>query len=593
MNAFDTTSNASADTSGAFRPATLSLLLLEDNPLDVRLMQESLREVIAQGLVTLQVVRRLADALHEIRRMSFSCVLVDLGLPDGQGVGNVEVLRAADRSVAIVVLTGLDDDVSASKALELGAQEYVVKGDYDPATLLKLVRHAVQRNRQVYELQDQRDREFFQASHDLLTGLANRQLFEDHTRMLLAQNRAGGSGCAVCFIDLDGFKAVNDLHGHEFGDAVLTRVGQILAESVRETDTVARFGGDEFVVLLSPVDDVQGPGFVARRMLDRIQAVRQLGGQQITLSASIGIALSSADCADLESLLRNADAAMYDAKRGGGGVQYFAASMQVPAERPRELRLEIADGLEHDEFGVWYHPWVDLTQQRFVGVEVLLRWNHEERLRRPDEFLPAAEQSGQIREIGLVVARKACTQWRQWKISGLDIGLLALNVSDAQAADEEYLAYLLSILAAAEIPPQQVQLELRASVLSSDSAAAQIRRLRDHGLRVVLDQFSAEGAALRALTLTPLDGVKLDRRLLRALAEEGMHGSARRCIAATLGAGRALGLPVLCGGVESPEDLAALSLLGCTQLQGTLFADFVSAADLPRLIRQGPQNLPT
>jgi len=251
---------------------TFPLLLVEDSPMDARLLRESLRDALERGELALQAVRSIGEAIEELGRNRYACVLLDLGLPDGQGLANVEKLRELDRSMTVVVLTGLDCESSAIRALQLGAQEYVVKGQYDGDSLLKVIRHATERNRQLHELEAQREQQVEQASNDPVTGLANRQRFEDKTRQLLAAAQ-DARRFAVCFLDLDRFKAVNDRHGHAIGDALLARIAQILRESVRESDTIARLGGDEFAILLPSIGEVALAREIGHRIVERIRGM--------------------------------------------------------------------------------------------------------------------------------------------------------------------------------------------------------------------------------------------------------------------------------------------------------------------------------
>lgn len=572
----------------------LAVLLVEDNPADARLLLESLREVTGSEELVVRTVRTLAEAQAELRRFSFTCVLVDLGLPDGRGVGNVEALRTIDRSVAIVVLTGADDEHLAAEAIRMGAQEYVVKGHFDGSKLLRLLRHAIQRNQHVHELEDTRRREFFRASHDGLTGLANRELFQDRARQLLAQATRSGESFAICYLDLDRFKVVNDTHGHRVGDALLMRVAEILVESVRQSDTVARLGGDEFVILLWPIDDRTEPDLIARRLSDRVKAIRHLGEAAIDMGVSIGIALFPQHGDNLEALLESSDRAMYEAKRLGGGVAFSDTQPVQAPERTADLRVELAEALQSDRFQLLYHPWVDTLQRRFAGLEVLLRLDRDGRMQRPDQFLPDATASGQIIDIGLHVAMKACRQWRQWRDQGLSSGLLALNVSGVELVDEQYLPSLAAIVAAAGMQPHEIRLEVATDAFAGEQGhrvVSQLRRVRDMGFGVTLDQFGPDGEGLRWLTAAPLDGIKLSRHVLRALAEEGLRGPMRRFLSAVLGAAGGLGLPVIATGVETGDDRVTLQMMGCPLMQGQLFCGIEPAADLPARLRLGPSGL--
>ena len=298
-------------------PATASLrvLVVEDSVADARLLREALKDAGAQ--IELNFVSTLAEAEQSVRGGPYDCVLLDLGLPDANGVDNVQRIRAANRGQTVVIMTGLDSEEAALGTLQRGAQDYLVKGRYDGAFIVRVIRRAMERNRVLNEVDQLREYQYYVATHDALTGLPNRQLFEDRAQSALAQAQREGFTFAIGYVDLDGFKPVNDTHGHAVGDALLRAVGQALSESVRATDTVARVGGDEFLLLLTPLkghaeDEAEA---TARRLREKIRALRTIEGREISVSASIGLAFYPQQGRTLETLLICADQAMYAAKR--------------------------------------------------------------------------------------------------------------------------------------------------------------------------------------------------------------------------------------------------------------------------------------
>ncbi|MDB5969009.1 MAG: response regulator [Hydrocarboniphaga sp.] len=581
----------------ASRRQPIGILLVEDSAADARLLSESLRDVAATEPVVIRVVRTLTEALAEMKRYSFTCVLLDLNLPDGHGVANVEALRSIDRRVAIVVLTGNDDEHVAVEAIRLGAQEYLIKGHFDGTKILRLLRHAIERNKHVYDLEDQRYREFHRASHDSLTGLANRELLYDRLEQSIGQAHLSGETFALCYLDLDGFKAVNDRYGHRVGDDLLVRVAQILRETVRPADSVARVGGDEFLVLMRQFDNKLDAGPRARRMRERVMAVRQIGEHQIDLDASVGIVLFPQHGETVEVLMERADRAMYEAKRAGGGVAFYEDALAMrAADRAADFRAELELALEQDRFSLLYHPWIDVTSQNFVGTEVLLRWDREGGMQGPDDFLRAAAASGRGCEIGLHVAMKALMQWRSWVDQGLRLGSLSLNVGEAELGDERYLPALAKIAVSAGIDPADLHLEVPVSLLAgelSHDIASQLRQARELGFGVLLDQFGPDGEAMKWITTLPLSGVKLGRHVMRALQEEGQQGSMHRSVLAMRGAADALCLPVVVTGVETVEESRILQAMGCKLMQGQLFSSAETADRLPERLRLGPEGLDT
>jgi diguanylate cyclase (GGDEF)-like protein len=574
--------------SGLIADPRLSVLVVEDSPPDSRLLLEGLRAAVEDGSIIVAVVRRLADAVSELGRRHFDCALVDLGLPDGRGIGNVEAICRADAGTAVIVLTALDSDTSALQSQQLGAQDYVVKGQYDPTLLVKRVRLAVQRHRQVRALEARNRSDFERATLDPLTGLANRKLFDDRAGQVLAQARRDASEFAICFIDLDGFKAANDLHGHSFGDEVLRAVGSALGRSARGSDTVARIGGDEFAVLLVPGSAFFDPLKTAQRYRDSLLAIQDIAGQSIKVGCSIGIACFPGHGITIEDLVRNSDSAMYQIKRRGGGVlQYSGDAAEVPPKKspvtvPVAAPAPAATALP---IVLAYQPWVDSAVGRCVGVEVLAQWMEGDSIVPAETFLPEAERSGLIRDIGREVMRQAFRQWAKLHDAGLDPGCLALNVSTAELLDEGYVHALLSAALAARVEPFKLRVEVRSDSITDQRAARTLRRLREAGCSVILDRFGEDSIDLTTLTEQQVDGIKLDRRLLRRLASEGLSGTGRRVVTATLGAAAALNLPVIVTGVESEEDVRLLSFTDTRYQQGLWHSRCVSADELLEQLR--------
>lgn len=293
----------------------LRLLLVEDSPADVRLMQEAFKDTGVAGQLELRVARSLSEAETAVATDTYDCVLLDLGLPDVSGVSNVQRIRAANRSPAIVITTGLDSEEAALQSLQGGAQDYVVKGRYTGDGLLRTIRRAIERHRVMRELDRSREEQYRLATRDALTGLPNRLLFEETARRALLLAEREGSRLAIGYLDLNGFKQVNDAHGHAAGDAVLLRVAQVLRLAIRATDAVARVGGDEFVLLLTPIQNDKVVAALGERLREKIQAIREIEGQPVSISASIGFAFYPEYARTLEMLMIFADKAMFESKR--------------------------------------------------------------------------------------------------------------------------------------------------------------------------------------------------------------------------------------------------------------------------------------
>jgi diguanylate cyclase (GGDEF)-like protein len=572
-----------------------AVLLVEDSPMDARLLRESLRDALERGELALHAVRSIGEAVEELGRNRYACALLDLGLPDGQGLANVEKLRELDRSMTVVVLTGLDCESSAIRALQLGAQEYVVKGQYDGDSLLKVIRHASERNRQLHELEAQRARQFEQASNDAVTGLASRKLFEDKTRQLLAVVQGSGRRFAMCFLDLDRFKAVNDRHGHAVGDGLLARVAQILRESVRDSDTVARLGGDEFAILLPSIGEAAMAREIGRRIVERIRGIEAVENHPVGIGCSFGVALYPDHGSTMVDLLYHSDMAMYRAKSEGGGV---VVAGDEAGRRPvlvgAGLAASVAEAFANGEFEMYFQPWIDFPAQRFAGVEALIRWRRPEGLLTSVEFLQVLEDSGRMPEIGLGMARGALHEWRSWRNAGLIPGVLALNLSRSELLSADHLPRLQMLVAEEGLTTAEVQLEVDAAVLmaSGGRIEATLEAYGAAGFRIVLEGLSPpENGDLPLMTLPVLSAIKLDRSLLRKTMQEGRSSKAGRFTAATLGAAAGLGLPVFLTGIESAEDLQSLRTMNFRYLQGQWLCPPLPAADVAAHLKQGPRWL--
>jgi diguanylate cyclase len=296
----------------------LKVLVVEDSRADARLLLEALRD--AQAPVELTTVGTLAEAEAAVRAGTYDCVLLDLGLPDASGIDNVQRVRDANRGQTVVIMTGLDSEEAALGTLQRGAQDYLVKGRYDGHFILRVIRRAIERNKVLNEVDQLREYQYYAATHDVLTGLPNRKLFEDRARSALAQAQRDSGAFAIGYVDLDRFKPVNDTYGHAVGDALLRAVGQALSEAVRATDTVARVGGDEFLLLLTPLKGhpEDEAGATTRRLNEKLHSLKEIDGRPVDISASIGLAFYPTHAHTIESLLLFADQAMYAHKRRHG-----------------------------------------------------------------------------------------------------------------------------------------------------------------------------------------------------------------------------------------------------------------------------------
>ncbi len=426
------------------------------------------------------------------------------------------------------------------------------------------------------------------AQHDFLTGLPNRMLLNDRIDQAIALAPRHSNQVAVLFLDLDGFKHINDSLGHPTGDKLLQSVARRLVDCVRASDTVSRQGGDEFVVLLSEAEQWEDAATVATRMLKSVAEVHSVDQLDLHITTSIGVSVFPDDGRDAETLIKNADTAMYQAKENGRqSIQFFKPSMNVRAVERQSIEEGLRRALERGEFVLHYQPKIELATGAITGAEALIRWMHPDRgLVPPMQFIPIAEDSGLIRPIGNWVLREACSQARAWVDEGLPVATMAVNVSAMELRDDEFLAGLFAILEETHLDPKSLELELTESILMkhAESAASILQAAREHGVQVAVDDFGTGYSSLSYLRKFPIDALKIDQSFVSQITAAGDDTS---IVTAVISMARSLGLRVVAEGVETPEQLAFLRTRDCDEAQGYYFSRPVPAAQFAQLLRTG------
>jgi diguanylate cyclase (GGDEF)-like protein/PAS domain S-box-containing protein len=686
-----------------------SVLLIEDNPGDVRLFREMFKEDGAPHAELTQV-GSMRDAERHLVRGTADIILLDLGLPDTQGLGAIRRTHAAAPRVPLVVLTGLDDDVLAMQALQEGAQDYLVKGQFETRGLLRAVRYAVERKALEEALFTEKERaqitlqsiadavistdssgnisflnqaaehatgwtlqealgrpiaQIFRvvedtdnggsapvgpaeaqerlmllpvhctlirrdgvnipiessvapihnrhgaasgtvmvfrdvsaaramalqiahsAEHDFLTGLPNRMLLNDRVEQAIARAPRHTNKLALLFLDLDGFKHINDSLGHPIGDKLLRSVGARLIDCVRASDTVSRQGGDEFVILLSEVEHAEDAAISATRMLQTVAKAHAIDNHELHITASIGVSIYPDDGPDAETLLKNADTAMYQAKESGRQTyKFFKTAMNVRAVERQFLEENLRRALHRDEFALHYQPKVNLSTGEVTGAEALIRWTHPARGAVPPvDFIPVAEDCGLIVPIGSWVLREACRQSRAWISAGLPAITMAVNISAMEFRSEDFLASLFAVLRETGMDPGLLELELTESVLMqrADETATILQTLRSSGVKVAVDDFGTGYSSLSYLRKFPVDTLKIDQSFVRHV---GSAGDDATIVTAVIGMARNLNLRVVGEGVETLRECEFLLAHHCDEAQGYYFSRPVPAAEFGLLLAQ-------
>jgi len=421
----------------------------------------------------------------------------------------------------------------------------------------------------------------YQAYHDALTGLANRRLFQEHLSLALALAGRRNNLVAVLFLDLDHFKLINDTLGHSTGDALLQVVASRVKDCVREGDTVARVGGDEFTIVLQDINKKEDAAVVAQKVLRAIADPVELNIHRLYVTTSIGITTFPDDGDDAETLLKNADNAMYRAKAEGRNT-YQMSTHELSRSMHERLTLDsgLHQAIERDEFELWYQPQIDLRSMRMVGMEALLRWRHPERgLLLPAHFLALAEERGFIVLIGDWVLRTACLEAKRVCDAGHPDFRLAVNLSPLQFRDDSLINTIETALGESGLPPANLEIEITESAAMENVqlTLTLLTRLREMGVRVAIDDFGTGHSSLNYLKRFPIDTLKIDRSFVEDLPDRFEDAAIVRAV---LELARGLDLRVVAEGVETKAQLDFLQGHECREVQGFYFAEPMPASDL-------------
>jgi diguanylate cyclase (GGDEF)-like protein len=421
------------------------------------------------------------------------------------------------------------------------------------------------------------------ARYDALTGLPNRTFFRDQMEVTLARVRRNKEACAGLFIDLDQFKQINDTMGHPFGDALLCVVAERLRRIVRESDLVARFGGDEFVILQYPIRGPEEAASLASRVVAALAQPFQIDHQQVLIGASIGISIAPEDGLDADQLLKNADMALYRTKSEGRGAwRFFEQEMDVKAQARRTLEVDLRNALANDSFRLFYQPLINLKTRRISTCEALLRWPHPQRgMVSPAEFIPVAEEMGLIVEIGDLVLHHACIECRKWPA---DVRV-AVNLSPIQFRRGNVVEAVRDALANSGLAANRLEIEITESVLVQDTEATRacLAQLREMGVRISLDDFGTGYSSLSYLHSFPLHKVKIDRSFLKGIGDSERSRTLLRGVAQL---SAALGMSVVVEGVETDEELdLIIREAQVDEAQGYLFSPAVPADAIRDLLK--------
>lgn len=558
----------------------VTLLLIEDSPDDAALVQSVLEK--SQDFNGVIVHRnRLSKGITRLAEDEIDVVLLDFSLPDSFGIDTFRLLHNAYPEIPVIVLTSLDDDRLALQAVSEGAQDYLVKKELEERLLTRSIRYAIERNRAEQQL-------VHNAFHDSLTGLPNRALFGDRLEMALAGARRRPTGqFAVLFFDLDRFKNINDSLGHNVGDHLLVALARRLETIVRPGDTVARIGGDEFAILVNDMNDVGHAIQVAERILKGFEDPFTIEGNEVFVSASIGIAVDDVNTTDPDSMLRDADIAMYRAKAAGKGrYEIFDPQMHASAVALLKIETDLRGAVDRGEFIMHYQPIVTLKDRKIKGFEGLVRWQHPTRgLVSPANFITVAEETGLIIPLGWWVMEQSCRQIREWQLRfPMNPPIfISVNVSGRLFVDNHVVEGILDILGRTGLPPESLRLEVTENVIleHSEAVMTKMQQLRAMGVQLSIDDFGTGYSSLSYLQRFQYDTLKIDRSFVSGM-EPGTDSQA--IVETILSLASNLGIGVIAEGIETAEQMIKLRDLDCPQGQGFWFARPLNAVMVEELL---------
>lgn len=452
----------------------------------------------------------------------------------------------------------------------------------------QLVVSSIEAHKQIEQIETAKNKLHHLAHHDALTGLPNRTLLQDRLNQAIETARRQGRRFAVLFIDLDQFKHINDSLGHAVGDQLLQSVSQCLKGCIRHSDTVSRYGGDEFVVLLAHIRQAEDAALIAQNMLKALMVPHHIDQNEVNISGSIGIGIYPDDGQDAEALLKNADIAMYHAKESGrNDYKFFETEMSERAVQRHSIETCLRLGLEQLEFLLHYQPRINLQSQKIVGAEVLIRWQHPEwGLVPSSQFMPIAEESGLILPIGRWVLRETCRQARFWQESGLRPITVSVNISALELNAPDFLEYVRATLEETKLEPQYLEMEFTEHVIIRNASYTDsvLESLAKLGVKLTIDDFGIGYSGLNFLRRSSIHALKIDRSFVKRMVTSADDAA---IVSTVINMGKNLNLRIIATGVETAEQYSFLVAQQCDEGQGYFFGRPMEAEAFGALLQSG------
>lgn len=561
----------------------MKILIAEDDPVSNRLL-ESILTKWNYDVITTSDGKEALEVLNSEDPPRIA--ILDWMMPELSGVDVCSRIREKedDNYIYMILLTAKNQKEDIIKGLSSGADDYITKPFDSHELELRL-----KAGKRVIELEDKLKH---QAFHDGLTNLPNREQFLSRLGRVNKRSKfVEDSMFAVLFLDLDRFKIVNESLGHLKGDELLVAVAERIETSTRPHDILARFGGDEFAILLSSLKSKRDATIVADRLQNDFSKPFNLSGHEVTTSVSIGIAMSESNYESEEDILRDADLAMYRAKAGGKArYEIFDTRMHAEAMNRLQLEADLRLAISRDELSVNYQPIISLEENKVKGIEALLRWHHPKRgFVSPMEFIPLAEETGIISSLGEWILRKACAQNKIWHDAGYDHLCIGVNFSSRQFQHQNVTALVKNVLDETGMPAESLNVEITESIAMESRSIKILNELTDMGIKTSIDDFGTGYSSLGSLKQFPIDTLKIDRSFVKEIT---LDSNVETIVKAIIAMAHSLNMKVVAEGVETKEQRDFLLSNNCDELQGYLFSPPVPEDKFAELLEKGMYSIP-
>ncbi len=558
----------------------LNILLIDDDELDRKAVTRQLKKNNVDDLIT--IAKTGEDGLEKIRQNYYDVVLLDYRLSNMTGIDILDTLaREQILTMPVIMISGMDDESLMLKCLEHGAQDFLVKSEVNKKILMRAIRYAQERKNLQQQL-------ISLAKYDSLTGLANRELFLNNLKKSINKAKRNCSQLAVLFIDIDHFKTINDSLGHSTGDELLKSIANRLQNSMRAEDMVARLGGDEFAILLDDINDISSVAKIAVKIITCLKPNHLCNNHELNVSPSIGISTFPECGMNTESLIQAADTAMYEVKRvGRNGFQFFSNSMQQLVSRKLNIENALRYAIKQNEFTIHYQPQVDARTQRVIATEALIRWYNKDLGNiTPTEFIPIAEDTGLIKQLGAWIFLHACNTSIQWTDQQLNSQPLtiSINVSIIQLKTDGFIDELKDLLSQISLSPKHIVLEITESIMTDDPDAmvTLLGNIQALGISIAIDDFGTGYSSLSYLRRLPIDILKIDQSFV---ADIGINKNGEAIVKTIITLAHNLGLEVIAEGVENKTQADFLVNYECDTLQGYYFSRPIESEQITELLK--------